>query len=238
MSRNDKACVSTIPEPLSPQVRLRKVRALHSILPSLGVSIAPGGNGTVNVQLPAEVAELFIEDLDKRAQEWQEAMRNARLQEIQQNADRKAAIGEGRRQLAAREDAWAEEYQRLRAEGTGHREALHIIRGPQERDAVLITDLERGIQESMARSRRRHREARDAEVCRLAKEGLSGPEIADALRLLYPTVKVILKKAGVSIRDARHDRRGAIGAREYPHSVRVRKELRSPDRGAVGALKA
>jgi hypothetical protein len=193
---------------------LRRVRPLAGILPSLGVSIAPSDNGTVNVQLPAEVAELFLLDLEQRAQEWKEAMGKARLQEIEHNAELQVASGEARRKAEGQEDAWAKEYLRLRAKGKGHREALHIIRGSNGRDAILVTDVELAVQTGLARLRRRRRETRDGEICRLAREGVSRQAISDTLRIPHQTVRSILKKANVPARDARHDRRGTMGALE------------------------
>lgn len=212
MSSNGKGCLPAVPQALSPGARLRKVRALGSVLPALGVSITPSDDGQVSVHLPAEVAELFILDLEKRAREWQEAMRNARILEIRRAAELQAATGEALREWQAKEEAWALEYEELRAKGKGHREALHVIRGPNDREAVTVTDVELGVQAGLARLRRRRREARDDEICRLAREGLSRQAISDALRIPYPIVLRVLRKAQVPARDARHDRRGAIGA--------------------------
>ncbi len=64
----------------------------------------------------------------------------------------------------------------------------------------------------LARLRRRERETRDGEICRLAREGLSRQAISDTLRISYRTILGVLKKASVPARDARHDRRGAVGA--------------------------
>ncbi len=96
--------------------------------------------------------------------------------------------------------------------GEGHREALNIIRGPREREALCVTSVELGIQAALGRRRRQHREARDAEILHLADEGHSRQAIADALRVSYWTVLSTLKRAGVSVRDARHDHLGAMGA--------------------------
>jgi hypothetical protein len=188
------------------------VRTLSGILSGLGVSITPSDDGQVSVRLPAEVAELFLLDLEQRAREWQEAMQKARIQEIQRNAELQAATGEALRGWQAQEDAWAVEYEKLRAKGKGHREALHIIRGSNDRDAVLVTDVELAVQAGLARLRRRQREARDGEICRLAREGLSRQVISDTLRISYFIVHRVLNRAGIPARDARHDRRGAVGA--------------------------
>jgi DNA-binding CsgD family transcriptional regulator len=64
----------------------------------------------------------------------------------------------------------------------------------------------------LARLRRRERETRDGEICRLAKEGVSRRAISDSLRISYRTVFSIVKTAGIPVPDARHDRRGAVGA--------------------------
>ncbi len=71
-----------------------------------------------------------------------------------------------------------------------------------------MTSVELGIQEALGRRKRKHREARNAEIIRLAGEGHSRQAIADALGIRYLTVRLALKAAGVSVRDARHDRRG------------------------------
>jgi hypothetical protein len=187
------------------------VRPLAGILPRLGVTITPDDDGHVSVRLPAEVAELFLLDLEQRAKEWQTAMQRARLQEIERNAELQAATGESLRQWEAQEDAWAEEYEKLWAKGKGHREALHIIRGPNDRDAILVTDVEIGVRASLARQRRRRREARDEEICRLGREGVSRQGISDALRISYYIVNHVLNRVGISPRDARHDRKGTMG---------------------------
>ena len=196
----------------SPGTRLRKVRTLGGILPSLGVRVIPSDNGTVNVQLPAEVAELFILDLEQRAQEWKEAMGKARLQEMQRAAELQAESGEARRKWEAQTEEWALEYQRLRAKGKGHREALHAIRGPNNGDAETVTAVEMAVQAGAARLRRRQREARDAEILRLAGDRFPRQAIADALRISYHTVRVVLKKANAPTKDARRQRRGTVGA--------------------------
>jgi hypothetical protein len=180
----------------------------------MGVSIAPAEAGQVTVCLPAEVAELFLLDLEQRGQEWQEAMRKARILEMRRAAELDTASGASLRAFQATQDGWAEEYQTLRTNGKGHREALNIIPGPKERDAITVTDVELGIQAAMGRRGRRRREARNADIIRLAGEGRSRQAIADALGVRYQIVLAVLKKAGVTVRDARHDRRGAMGAIE------------------------
>jgi hypothetical protein len=175
------------------------------------VEIQPLPDGRTAVLLPSELTEVFVQDLQQRAQEWQEALRRARIQEIEHNAQLQVATGEARRKMELRENAWTEEYLRLRNQKKGHREALNIIRGPKERDAVLVTDVELGIQNALGRSRRRHREARNAEIVRLAGEGLSRQAISDTLRISYCSVHQVLNRAGIRVQDARHDRRGAVG---------------------------
>lgn len=75
-----------------------------------------------------------------------------------------------------------------------------------------MTEEELGVQTALARQGRRQREARNAEICRLAGEGLSRQAIADRLGITYHAVLLALKKSGVSVSDARHERRGATGA--------------------------
>ena len=138
--------------PGSPDARLRRVHSLkRDILPAMGVSIAPAEAGQVTVCLPAEVAELFLLDLEQRGQEWQEAMRKARILEMRRAAELDTASGASLRAFQATQDGWAEEYQTLRTNGKGHREALNIIPGPKERDAITVTDVELGIQAAMGR---------------------------------------------------------------------------------------
>ncbi len=96
--------------------------------------------------------------------------------------------------------------------GKGHREALNIVRGPKEREALAITDIELGVWAARGRRRRQHREARRAEILRLVDEGRSTQAIADALGIDYQTVRSVLRSAGAPVRDARHDRLGAMGA--------------------------
>lgn len=181
-------------------MRQRQVRTLGSVLPALGVSIIPSEDGHVSVRLPAEVAELFLLDLEQRARAWQEAMRKARLQEQTRQAELRAHSEETRRQVEAQEDAWAAEYERLRVEGKGHREALHLVRGPAGREAPLMTAVEMGLRTALSRRKRRAREARNAAICRLAGEGLTRCEISDRLRLPYYIVHAVLKHAGVLVR--------------------------------------
>ena len=90
------------------------MRTLGGILPGLGVSITPDDDGHVSVRLPAEVAELFILDLEQRAKGWQEAMRQARLEETRRQAEIKVFLNATSRKLQAEEDAWLAEYERVR----------------------------------------------------------------------------------------------------------------------------
>ncbi len=197
----------------SPVVRLRKVHTLSDLLPSMDVTITPSDDGKLNATLPAEVGELFLLDPEQRAKEWQEATHKGRLQEIERNAELQAMSGEALRECQAEQDAWAEEYEKLRAQGMGHRQALNSIRGPKEvRDSITVTDVELGIQEALGRRRRQHREARNAEIIRLVGEGRSLQAISDALAIPYQTVRSAVRAARVPVRDARHDRRGAMGA--------------------------
>lgn len=181
-------------------VRQRQVRTLGTVLPALGVSITPSEDGHVSVHLPAEVAELFLLDLEQRAKEWQEAMRKARLQEQTRQAELRAHSEETCRHVEAQEDRWTVEYERLRAGGKGRREALWIVRGPEEEGAVSVTMLEMGIAASRARRKAQARATRDAAIARLAEEGLTRREIADKLGLEYSTVNVIVRRQGIPVR--------------------------------------
>jgi len=125
----------------------------------------------------------------------------------------RGGLGVARRRWKATEDAWTEEYLRLRDEGQGHREALRIIRGPVPHgEQPQITVVEMAVQAGLARRTRRARDARDADIRRLAAEGRTRQAISDTLRIPYRIVLRGLKKASVPVRDARHDRRGAVGA--------------------------
>ncbi len=197
-----------LPARVSPDVRLRRVHARSDLLPALGVRIAPTGDGQVNITLPANMAEMFLVDLEHRAKEWEAAMRKARIEEIRHQVALDLASGEALRACAAEQDGWAEEYERLRAQGKGHREALNLIRGPKEREALTVTSIELGVQEAQGRRKRRQRAARNAEIVRLASEGHSRQEIADLLGIAYITVRLALKKAGVAVSDARHRKGG------------------------------
>lgn len=188
---------------VSVPMRQRQVRTLGSVLPALGVSITPSEDGHVSVRLPAEVAELFLLDLEQRARAWQEAMRKARLQEQTRQAELRAHSEETRRQMEGQEDAWATEYERLRVEGKGHREALRLVRGPAGGEAPLMTAVEMGIRAALSRRKARERGSRNAEICRLAGEGLTRWEISDRLRLTYALVHAVLKQAGVPVRVVR-----------------------------------
>lgn len=191
------------PSPLLPMTRARHVRALSPVLPGLGVTITPAEDGQVSIRLPAEVAELFLCDLEQRAQEWQAAMQKARLQESERQAVLRAHSEATRQRVEAQEDAWAAEYDRLWAEGRGHQEILHIIRGPDTPEAPLLDTITMGIQFSKARQRTRDRHAREAEIRRLAEEGLSRREIADRLRLNYAMVQWVVRRAGVPVQPRR-----------------------------------
>ncbi len=201
-----------IPQTVSPDVRLRRVHSMSDLLPGLGVRVTPAEDGRLSVSLPAEMAELFLVDLEHRAKEWEFALRKARIEEIRRQVELEAATGEALRECREREDGWLLEYEKLRKQGKGHREALNIIRGPKDREALCVTSIELGIVAARGRRRRQQREARKAEVLRLVDEGRSTQGIADALGIDYQTVRSVLRSAGAPVRDARHDQRGAMGA--------------------------
>ena len=184
----------------SPDARLRRVRTLGGILPGLGVRIMPDDDGHVSVRLPAEVAELFILDLEKRAKEWQEAMRQGRLEETRRQAEIKVFLNATRRKLQAEEDAWLAEYERVRGQGT-YREAIHRIAGynpatPRRlQDYIPLTVVEEGIHHARARARTRRLAERNAEIVKLAQGGLSRRKIAARLGLTYTTVWRVVTKS-------------------------------------------
>jgi hypothetical protein len=194
--------------PLPALVRQRRIRTLSDVLPALGVTITPDEDGHVNVRLPAEVAELFLLDLQGRAEEWKEAMRKARIQECQRAAELRALSDETRLQVEAQEDGWLADYERLRAEGKGHRESLGMILGLDEEAAPLLSRsaIAEGIRVSLSRRKAQARAAPNADICRLAEEGLTRQEIADQLRLQHQTVSLALKKAGVPVKAGRKGR--------------------------------
>jgi hypothetical protein len=176
------------------------------VLAALGRTIEPTTDGRVSVTFPPQIARVFLEDLEQRGLAWREALRKADLAERQRAAELRALSGEACRELEAQEDVWLADYERLRAEGKGHRETLHIIRGPDEEDAPLLGAIAMGIRDSLSRRKRQAREARNADICRLAEEGLTRQEIADRLRLQHQTVTAVLKKAGVPVKAGRKGR--------------------------------
>jgi DNA-binding NarL/FixJ family response regulator len=183
----------------SPDARLRRVRTLGGILPALGVTVTPSGDGQVSVRLPAEVAELFLLDLEQRTQEWAEGMRQMRLEETRRQAEIKVFLNATSRKLQAEEEAWLAEYERLRGQGTTHREAIHRIAGydpatPRRlQDYIPLTVVEEGIHHARARARTRRLAERNEEIVKLAQGGLSRRKIAARLGLTYTTVWRVLK---------------------------------------------
>jgi hypothetical protein len=191
--------VRTEETPTPANLRLRQAHAASDLLPSLGLNVAPTTAGRLAVEMPAHLAELFLADLEQRAGEWKEAMRKARVEELKRAAELQAATGEARRQWEATADGWTRTYLALRDAGKGHREALRWIRGPKPRlEQPQIGTIELGVQEGLARIRAKVRDDRAAAVCRLAKAGKTRQEIADALRLDYQRVTLILQKAGIA----------------------------------------
>jgi len=194
---------------LSPITRLRRVRSLGQLVPELGVQITPTGNGHVAIELPAEVAELFLEDLHQRAASWVQAMQRSRLLEQEQQAQWAVERGQHAQRLEAQEDAWLAEYTRLKAEGKGHREALHRITGydptaPRSgQDYLPVQMVHEGIGRARSRAKAQAREHRTAEIVRLTREGLGRQEIADKVGLSFTWVTWLLKQAGVKLPDRR-----------------------------------
>jgi hypothetical protein len=206
----------------SPTVRWRRVHTLACILPALGVRVTSLADGRVNVSLPAEVAELFILDLEQRAAEWEAAMRSARVAEARRQAEVLAERGTARCLLESQEEDWARQYARLRARGLGHRPALHQIHEGLE-DKPGITSVELGVSQGRARlyqrgemdrpgkGTREAAAARRAEIVRLAQEeGKSRREIADTLGVSYCLVLQCLQAAGIAVPDRRKRPPGTI----------------------------
>lgn len=195
---------ATLPATVAGSSAVRSV----PVLAALGLTIEPAADGRVSVTFPPQVARVFLEDLEQRALAWREALRKADLAERQRAAELRAVSDETRLQVEAQEDGWAAEYDRLRDEGKGHRESLGIILGLDEEAAPLLSGsaIAEGIRVSRSRRKAQARAARDADICRLAEEGLTRQEIADRLRLQYQTVKILLQKAGVPVQAGRRGR--------------------------------
>jgi hypothetical protein len=202
-------------------MRRRLTYGASRFFPELGIKVRPRGDGLVDITLPPIVAEAFILNLTFWARETQEALGKARIQEAERQAELLVESGETQRRLEAQEEDWAREYAKLRADGLGHREALHRIH--EGLDAKLgIEVVELGVSHGRARLRRRgemgppHRltqakaHERQTEIIRLAQEGLDRRELADKFRVSYTSVFKILKKAGVDARDARHVPPGTV----------------------------
>ncbi len=126
----------------NPRTRKQRVLALAHLLQSGSVSRRPGGG--LLFTLPAEAAELFVEDPAQRKKAWRAAMKRARI------AERAAAaeLAEIQRQTEANEDALAREYARFRASGLDHRAALRMFAGDQAGGRIppgLATCIRRGM---------------------------------------------------------------------------------------------
>jgi hypothetical protein len=188
LSPADQRALAPVAEPLA--VRSVPVPA------ALGLTIEPAADGRVIVTLPPQIARVFLEDLEQRALAWREALRKADLAERQRAAELRALSDETRLQVEAQEDGWLADYEQLRAEGRGHREALHIIRGPDEEDAPLLGAIAMGIRDSLSRRKAQARATRNADICRLAQAGLGRQEIADRLNLQHQLMNLVLHQAG------------------------------------------
>ncbi len=192
----------------TPTTRLRQVRALGQLLPELGVHIAPAGEGRMAITLPAEMAELYLEDLQQRAVEWHQAMRTARVQEAEHTAhlamEARACAGA----IEQEEDTWLAGYDEARRQGKGHWAAVHQVAGydPTRRgrqDCLGVHGVCDGITRAQARRRRAQRAARRQEMIALLDHGLTIQQIADQTGRSYCGVRWNLKQAGVKARDRR-----------------------------------
>ncbi len=187
--------IGDTPSPVSPVRRLRRVRSTMAALPGLGLEIQSTPDGRKAVLLPPALLDFFVEDLERRAAEWKEQARKARVAEQCREAELRVASGEARREWDATADAWTAQYLTLREEGKGYRESLRLIRGPKQdrREYPQICQIELGLKEGLARRRAQ----RHADICRLAAEGMPRQAIADKFRLSYVAVHKILKAAGI-----------------------------------------
>jgi len=193
----------------SPAQRLRQVRRVGGLLPELGVRIAPTGNGHVAITLPAELAEIFLEDLQQRAQEWAHAMRKARLEEAERQARLVAESRARSGEMEQQEDAWLERYEQARGQGRGHRQAVHQVagydpktpRGLQQNLPVFL--VAEGIARARARAKAQARVRRTAEIITLTRQGLSRWAIGDRLGISYAIVCLTLNRAGIEVPDRR-----------------------------------
>jgi len=192
-----------------PTRRRRFANSLAGALPDLGVSVAPAGDGQYVVTLPAAMAELFLVDLEGRAQEWAHALRKARVAEQEQQATLAVENAQGWTRLERDEDAWLERYTEARRQGKGHLAAVHAIAGydptvPRRgQDCLSVQLVHGGIQHARVRAKRGRQEERRGEIVKLAEAGLSRWEIADRLGVSYQLVLLRLKESGVVVRDRR-----------------------------------
>ncbi len=187
--------IGDTPSPVSPVRRLRRVRSTMAALPGLGLEIQSTPDGRKAVLLPPALLDFFVEDLARRAVEWKERARKARVEEQRREAVLRVETGEARREWDATADAWTTQYLRLREEGKGYRESLRLIRGPKQdrREYPQICQIELGLKEGLARRRAQ----RHAEICRLAAAGVPRQAIADRFKLSYVAVYNIVKDAGI-----------------------------------------
>ncbi len=203
-------------DPPSPISRLRTVRALASTLPAIGVEMQSLPDGRTAIILPAEIAEVFVQDLEQRAREWQEAIRRVRLKEQAEAAERAAGLAVIQRHNEAEEERLALAYAQCRERGQGHREALRTVAGVKAGDRIpggsLVAEQ---IQRGLARLRRsgllprpvrlrgKAKAEREAAILALAQQGINRREIADRVKLEYANVCAVLKRAGMIVPDER-----------------------------------
>ncbi len=131
----------------NPRTRRRRLRVLVHLLQSGSVSQRP--NGGLLLQLPAEAAELLVEDPAQRKKAWRAAMKKARIAERAAAAELAEIKGQGE----ANEAALALEYARFRATGLDHRAALRMFASGQA-GRRIPPGLAAGVRRGMARLRR------------------------------------------------------------------------------------
>jgi len=217
-SAQAEASAPTVPALPSqdPTRRRRFANNLAGVLPELGVTVAANGDGQYTITLPAAMAELFLVDLEGRAQEWAIALRKARVADQEQQATLTVERGQHAQRLEAQEDAWLAKYEEARRQGAGHLAAVHEIAGydptlPRRgQDCLSVQMVQEGIQHARARASRGRVEERTAEILQLVEAGLSCRDIADHLGVSEALVRFRLKEAGVKLPDRRKRPRGVL----------------------------
>ncbi len=206
--------IPALPVP-TPTTRLRQVRALGQLLPDLGVQIAPAGEGRMAITLPAEMGELWLEDLQHRAKEWAAAIRRSRVKEAERQAELTAETRASSGAMEQEEDAWLIAYDEARGQGKGHWTAVHQVAGYdptlprrlQFPESLGPHTVHEGIKHALARRRRVQRAERRQEMIALLEHGLTIQAIADQTGLSYCGVRWNLKQAGIRARDRRRKAR-------------------------------